>query len=408
MTSTPDPSTAPAAPRPHAASGPRPQPPAGIVPQPAPPVFAAAPSERPFRRGFGLGAGAGLGLGGMLLVLSVIGSIISALVFGALTSVAAQSSTPRIAALETVWGADTAPAAQTVLAIPIVGVIQAESEDGFALTASTYGYEIARTLDGLKAEDAAGVALLMDTPGGTINGSRAIADAVERYQSRTGKKVAAFVMGLSASGGMYAMAGADRIIADHGSLIGSIGVIFGPFVRYRDVVATSGNLLESGVTTTGGITQEYLTQGKGKDFGDPFRDMSAEERRIMTAGMANEYAAFVSWVSKARGIPEQTIRDDIGAYIYDGNTAIAKKLIDAQLGPDEAFRDIAQLMGLDPNTARLAKRRAPSAWEEWLGASARLYGYQRQVQDAPRATSVICQGAPQPLLWHGTVAGVCG
>ncbi len=291
MTSTPEqhPTTpgagvtasAPAPAQAHAPAQPNP------IPPPAPGFFPQPPRERSFRRGFGLGAGAGLGAGGVLLVLGIVGSLVTALIYGAaLAAVAGNASGARIAGLDTIWGSPTATAAQTVLAIPIEGAIQADGGDGFALTASTYGYEIARTLDQLTADDAAGLVLLLNTPGGTINGSRAIADAVERYQSRTGKKVVAYVQGLSASGGMYAMAGADRIIADHGSLVGSIGVIFGPFVRYKDVVATSGSIVESGVSTTGGITQEYLSQGSGKDFGNPFRAMTARERAVFTAGLA--------------------------------------------------------------------------------------------------------------------------
>jgi len=373
------------------------------------PVF-VQPRREPgwFRRGFGLGAGAGFGVGTMLLVLGVIGSLITGLVFGAMAAAATQVSGPRVAGLTTIWGAENAPIAQTVLAIPITGPIMADGGDGLVLTSATYGYEIARTLDNLDAADAAGVVLLMNTPGGTINGSRAIADAVERYQARTGKKVVAFVRGMSASGGMYAMAGADRIIADHGSLVGSIGVIFGPFVRYQDVVATSGTLLESGVVTRGGITQEYLTQGEGKDFGNPFRDMTATERSVMTAGLANEYQEFVDWVATTRTIPAATITEELGAYIYDAKTATTKRLIDAMMGPDEAFRDTVQLMGLDPATARVAERQETPSWVQLFGVSTRKYGYQAPVTTEVKATSVICTGTPQPLLWHGPVTGICG
>ena len=174
------------------------------------------------------------------------------------------------------------------------------------------------------------------------------------------------------------------------------------------VVATSGSILEPGVSTTGGITQEYLTQGKGKDFGNPFRDMTAQERKVMTDGMANEYSEFVAWVARNRDIPAQRIIDDLGAYIYDPKTAIAKKLIDAQLGPDEAFRDTMQLMGLDAAAARVAKRKAASALEQLLGASSRIYGYQAAAPAGTKAYSVLCTGAPQPLLWHGPVTAFCG
>ncbi len=182
MTNTPDQPSTPGGGAPSAQPAVQPSP-----PMPPQPVFLPQPPrERSFRRGFGLGAGAGLGVGTVLLVLGIIGSLITALIYGAVIGAAVSgASGPRISGLETIWGSETATPAQTVLAIPIEGVIQAEGGDGFALTASTYGYEIARTLDGLGTDDAAGVVLLMNTPGGTINSSRAIADAVERYQRRT-------------------------------------------------------------------------------------------------------------------------------------------------------------------------------------------------------------------------------
>lgn len=410
MTVPDQPQQQPSAPPVAAAQPPTPAPPRQVPPAAVLPPVGAATVRQPggFRRGFGIGAGAGLGLGTALLVLSVVGSLLLALVGASMAAAYAQAqSGPQVTGLQTVWGSETAAAAQTVLAVPVIGAIQAEGSDGLTLTSATFGYEIARTLDALSADDYAGVVLLMDTPGGTINGSRAIADAVERYQARTGRKVVAFVQGMSASGGMYAMAGADRIIADHGTLVGSIGVIFGPFVRYRDVVGTSGSLVESGVSTRGGITQEYLTQGRGKDFGNPYRDMTQEERTVFTSGITVEYDAFVDWVARNRNIPAATIKSDLGAFIYDPRTAIAKGLVDAQLGPDEAFRDAVQLMGLDPATARVAKRQPAGLFAQLLGASARVYGYQQAPPSGP-ATSVICTGAPQPLVWHGPVVGICG
>ncbi len=376
---------------------------------PVPPTYAAQPRERNFSRGFGIGAGTGIGLGAALGITGLLSSLILAGGMAAAGASVAQLNAGTLQTLSTVWGNDAATAAETVRAIPITGPIMAGREDGFTFGSTTYGYEVAKTIDGIKTEDAAGLVLLLNTPGGTINGSRAIADSVERYQARTGKKVIAYVQGMSASGGMYAMAGADKIIADHGSLVGSIGVIFGPFTRYKDVVATSGSFAEAGVSTTGGITQEYLTQGEGKDIGNPFRDMTAKERSTLMTGLANEYGEFVNWVSKARGIPADTIRTDLGAYIYDGKTAIAKKLIDAQLGPDDAFRDVATQLGLDPAKARVAQAGEPGLFEQLLGAEARVFGYSAVAPGGGvRATSVLCTGAPQTFAFHGPTASACG
>ena len=133
---------------------------------------------------------------------------------------------------------------------------------------------------------------------------------------------------MSASGGMYAMAPAARIISDHGTMVGSIGVIFGPFQRYREVTGLTGNLLQSGVQTSGGITSEYLAQGTGKDFGNPYRDMTEEEREVYTNGLAAEYRQFVDFVAEHRGIEAQRIKDELGAYMFDPATAMDKGLVD--------------------------------------------------------------------------------
>ena len=65
----------------------------------------------------------------------------------------------------------------------------------------------------------------------------------------------------------------------------------GPFQRFRDVTGIPGSLLEPGVTTEGGITEEYLSRGRGKELGNPYRDMTDEER----AAPPYEPAALTAW-----------------------------------------------------------------------------------------------------------------
>lgn len=363
-----------------------------------PPVHPAYPPPRPpgaFRRGFGLGAGASLGAGLVLTVFGLVGALmLSVLVAGLVSTVGGADDDELVTT--TAWGDADAP--NRLVSLEITGVILGDESDGGVFGGATYGYQVAQTIDALESGDADGLVLEMNTPGGTIYGSRAIADAVERYQERTGHKVMAYVRGMAASGGMYAMAGADEIVADHGTLVGSIGVIMGPFERYRDVTALQGTLLSPGVEAEGGISQEYLTQGRGKDFGNPFRDMTPEERAVMTAGMEREYTAFVDWVSQQRGIPAQTIRDDLGAYVYDPQTANGKGLVDALMGHDEAFRHAAEMNGLDPEETRVDRVRS----DDFLGA---LLGVQAQNDPAPMG--VVCTGAPLVLAFHGDMARVC-
>lgn len=389
---------------------PAPQAPPPVVRPPAPVAWQT--NERPswFKKGFGLGAGGALGAGLVLTGVGIVGSILSGLVLAGIGSALDASASAATVPLETVWGSEDA--SKTLRAIDVKGPIMASGSDGMTLTASTYGYEVADMIDELQAEDADGLVLLMDTPGGTINGSRAIGEAIERYQGRTGHKVVAYVEGMSASGGMFAMAPADKVIADHGTLVGSIGIISGPFEHYKNVVAVDGGLLGGGVTTTGGITSEYLTQGKGKDFGNPFRAMTAEEREVWMKGLSREYTGFVDWVAKYRKIPAETIRNDLGAHLFDAETAKEKKLVDEVLGREEAFRSAAQLNGLDPDDTRMEAATMPGFFSSLLGAEKRVYGQGQPVQvvsGAPTVvTSVICSGRPQLLAWSGPTAQACG
>lgn len=391
---------------------PQPYPAQPFPPQPYPvqPLPAASRREGGFRRGFGLGVGAGLGAGASLLLLSLVGGLVGALLTMALAGALAGVGSTNLETMRTVWG--PASASGTLRAVEVNGPIMATPSDGAALTAATYGYEVAEVIDGLDADDAGGLVLLMNTPGGSINGSRAIADAVERYQERTGKRTVAYVQGMSASGGMYTMAGADEIVADHGSLIGSIGVISGPFSRFRDVRAIGSTILEAGVETEGGITQEYLTQGKGKDFGNPFREMTDEEREAFMSFMRSEYASFVGWVSKHREIPADTIRNDLGAYLFGTEGAEANGLIDDTMGRDEAFRHFAEAAGLDPDNTRVVAPQPPSPWAQLLGVEARVYGQALPARpeggQPARVTSTLCSGSFSVLAYHGDLASVCG
>ena len=379
--------------------------------QPPAPYLPAVPSPQRggFSRGFGLGAGAGLGAGLSLLVLGLVGGVISALMMAGFAAAIGGAGQTAIEPQRTVWGPATAK--HTIRAIDVSGVIQNDASDGAALTAGTYGYEIADVLDDLDADDADAVVLLMNTPGGAIPGSRAMGEAVERYQSRTGKKLFAFVQGMSASGGMFAMAGADEIVADHGSAIGSVGVISGPFLVYHDVTEVGSTILEAGVTTRGGITGEYFTAGKGKDFGSPWREITADERAEYQGLLDHEYSEFVAWVSRHRGIPEATLRDELGAGLF--GTAQAQKVgyIDAVMTREDAFRHFAEVAGLDPDRTKVVAPEQPGFLMQMLGAQARVYGHAPAVKpegnQPARATASFCTSMV-PMAVHGSLAAACG
>lgn len=370
------------------------------------PVPAPQPAkDRPFRRGFGLGFGASLGVGVVVTVLSIISSLIAAATLFSLAGAMKNANTASVQPLKTVWGAQTAK--HTLRQIDISGTILTDPSEGSLFVQGTYGYEVADMIDKLGAGDADGLVLRLSTPGGTITGSKAIADAVKRYQDRTGKKVFAFVSGLSASGGVYSMAGADKIVADYGSMVGSIGVLFGPFVEYKDVKAIEGGLAGGGVTTTGGIKEYYLTQGRGKDVGNPFRAMTDEERKLFTAGLAGEYDAFVNHVSTNRKIPAQTIKDVLGAHLFSGQQAIQNHLIDAVMGRDDAYRAAADLAGVAAADTKVVTAERPGPLASLLGADSRVFGQAPALAAGAKPSARVCGASPTVLVYSGSLASAC-
>jgi protease-4 len=280
-----------------------------------------------------------------------------------------------------------------------------------ALAGVTYGYDVKADLERAadRRETIRGIVLELDTPGGTVVGSRAIADAVAAFRERTGRPVVAYVRGRSLSGGMYAMAGADRVVADHGTLVGSIGVVFGPLPRYRDVVAVDGGLLGGGVETTGGITEEYITAGRSKDIGNPYRDLTDEERRTLQRSVDVSYGQFVDHVAAGRSISAESIRGDLGALLFDEETARSKGLVDEVGNRDEAYALAAELAGLEPGNWQVVRRTRDGGG--FFGLGARLTGLVRgEHPDASTPVdpaAVLCAGGPMLLAYHGPLPRAC-
>ena len=311
--------------------------------------------------------------------------------------------------------AGEADADVTLVAVPVNGVILGEDQSGgggfFSPTDVTYGYTIKEELERLAEDDSVdGVILEMSSPGGTIFGSRAIAEGVAAYQEESGKPVIAYVSSISASGGVYSMSGADVIYADHGTLIGSIGVIFGPFTTFDQVTAIDGGLLGGGVTTEGGIQQEFLSAGRNKDFGNPYRPITDEERSVLQGGLDNAYADFVSVVAEGRGIAPETIVDDLGAHIFGEQQAVDNGLIDQVANRDETYQLAAEAAGLEEDeTYKVERLQAgvPGFLDLFAG---RLLGGDAEPAtgiETNVATQQLCLGSGTVLAYHGNPAALC-
>lgn len=178
------------------------------------------------------------------------------------------------------------------------------------------------------------IVLRIDSPGGGVVPSQEIHDAVQRVRSKQKKTVVASMGTVAASGGYYIAAAADRIIANPGTLTGSIGVIM-------ELVNLEGLLKKVGVE---GIV---VKSGHYKDMGSPFRKMSPDDRRILQTVMDDVHNQFIEAVAEGRSLDVAVVRKLADGRIFTGRQAVDAKLVDELGNLDDAVRIAADLVGIE-------------------------------------------------------------
>lgn len=243
-------------------------------------------------------------------------------------------------------------AKEKILSINIDGPISTRKPKSGAIglitgTSTVSGYEIQEVLEKAAKDDRIkGIVIQLQTPGGEVAGAQAIYDGIVRYREATGRPAIAHVQGISASGGVFAMVGAEAIYAEPGSLVGSIGVTLGTRHWYKDPVSTTASLLSPGVETRGGIESYVLARGKGKDALSEWREPAPEELQVFDRQLIDIYDQFVTHVSDARKIPQEIIRDKMGAYVFANKEAAELGLIDGTMTRTKVFASISQKAGI--------------------------------------------------------------
>ena len=165
-----------------------------------------------------------------------------------------------------------------------------------------------------KAKNIKGVLLNVNSPGGSVPPSIEIAYAIKELQKH--KPVIAYASGIMASGSYYASIYAKKIIANPGSIVGSIGVI----MESADV---------SKLMHTIGVKTQVVKQGTYKEAGTPTRQWTDEEREELETLTKDTYELFVSDVAEARGLKVEDAKKYADAHIFSSKRAKEVGLIDA-------------------------------------------------------------------------------
>ena len=295
-------------------------------------------------------------------------------------------------------------ASNKILSVKVNGLILGDNTEadlfGFLSQGVTYGYEVKQELmEAVNDPNIKGVIVEINSPGGTIYGSRAIADGISYYRTKTGNPVSVFISGLAASGGYMAGVTADSMYADHGSTIGSIGVILGP-IKYYDGVVSEGGLLQGEVVTENGIESTFITAGKSKDMGNPYRRLTREEQDALQQMVNSEYQGFVSFVSQHRKINRDTLVNSVGALIYDNATATRYNLIDGTKNQQQAVEAVAKKAGVLSDYQVVGKITELGFFEYLFGAQA--------FYKKPQTTASSCVPTQGVLAYHGDLNIFCG
>ncbi len=179
-----------------------------------------------------------------------------------------------------------------VAVIPVEGLLANAAAGGLLSAGENPVSAFVEELDRAAADDGVkAVVLRVNSPGGTVSASDAMYLILKRFKARTHKPVVASVQEVGASGAYYVACGADKIVAQPTSLVGSIGVIFETF----DVEGTLNKL---------GVQSNAYKSAEHKDIGSPFRPATPEEKAIFQ-GLVDEYfARFKSVVTDNRAIPD--------------------------------------------------------------------------------------------------------
>jgi protease IV len=158
----------------------------------------------------------------------------------------------------------------------------------------------------------------VNSPGGGVAASEEIYREVKRIRDEKHKHIVADIETVGASGAYYVSSATNKIYADSGSVVGSIGVI-AEWVNYGDLLKWAK------------LKPEVLKVGEFKDTGDPRRELTPAERQYLQGLIDNMYSQFVHAVADGRHVKDSDIKPIADGRVWTGEQALGMHLVD-QIG----------------------------------------------------------------------------
>jgi len=208
-----------------------------------------------------------------------------------------------------------------------------------------------------KNEDILAVVVRIDSPGGAVGPCQEIYSTLKRLDKK--KPVIASMGAVAASGGYYIALGARKIVANPGTVTGSIGVI----IEVSNI---------EGLMEWAKIQQEIIKSGPYKDIGSPFRKITSEERDKLQNLVDDMFDQFVSVVEKNRKMKKDEALKLADGSIYTGRQAFELGLVD-ELGPmEDAIMIAAAEAGMEGEPG-VDYPPHPTLWRQLFGGEIKTF-----------------------------------
>jgi len=177
------------------------------------------------------------------------------------------------------------------------------------------------------------IILHVNSPGGGVAASEEIYREVKRIRDDKKKHIVASIETVGASGAYYVSSATNKIYADNGSIVGSIGVI-AQWVNYGDLLRWAK------------LKDVTMKAGEFKDTGSPTRDLTPAEQAYLQSLIDNMHAQFIQAVADGRKTKFEDIKAIANGKVWTGQQALGMKLIDQVADFEAAVEDTAKAVGI--------------------------------------------------------------
>ena len=196
----------------------------------------------------------------------------------------------------------------------------------------------------------------IESPGGGVSASQEIYEEVKKTRD-AGRPVIVSMGSVAASGGYYVSCGATRIVANPGTLTGSIGVIF-QFMHFQQLMEKIG------------VDQTTIKTGKFKDSGSPFRKTTEEEKQYFNMLVGDVYDQFVDVVAEERGMDRADVLKYADGRVFTGRQALEYGFVDTLGTMEDAINIAAEEGGIQGKPSIVKETKKKTIFDKLIGDAA--------------------------------------